>query len=73
LHCFLPDILWLQLSASLVFVQAIWRSSVVLSSSSSSSTRKVKVKKVARRGRVGVSEEEEAPEMVMEQEITSHG
>jgi hypothetical protein len=70
LHCFLPDILWLQLSASLVFVQAIWRFSVVLSSSSSS-TRKVK--KVARRRRVGVSEEEEAPEMVMEQEITSHG
>jgi hypothetical protein len=72
LHYFLPDILWLQLSASLVLVQAIWSFSIVLSSCSSSRRKATKwtreVKRVACCGRVGVSEEKER-----EQETTSHG
>ena len=74
---FLPDILCMQLSASLVLVRAIWSFSVGLSSSSSSRRKATKgtskERKGACRGRVGVSEEGEAQEMVLGQEITSHG
>ena len=77
LHYFLPDILCMQLSASLVLVRAIWSFSVGLSSSSSSRRKATKwtskERKGACRGRVGVAEEVEAQEMVLEQEITSHG